>query len=246
MSDNISQFERVQKLLAANAAENTPPVRSMDDIASVTFLDFSSIHFDPEYFDILCLFHNLKSLALDLTTRDLSFLASFPHLEELFLIDECVREFLDFKCFACLIELSDLCVSGGDISGTDYRNLDALTGLKRLRDLALHEFGEVDLAPLAKMPWIESFFCGYADRVIHPEAIGQISGLKELELVDFEVDNLDFLDQLDSDLSLDLCAIRSKDFFRPEQLKRFRKVDISESTFADHDWVNYQKAEPIS
>lgn len=246
MRDNSSQFERVRKLLAVNAAENTPPVRSMDDIASVTFLDFSSIHFEPEYIDTLCLFHNLKSLGIDVITEDLSFLASFPHLEELFLIDECVREFLDFKCFAYLKKLSDLCVSGGDISGTDYRNLEALTGLRQLRDLTLHEFGEVDLAPLAKMPWIERFFCGYADRVIHPEAIGQISGLKELELVDFEVDNLDFLDQLDSNLSLDLSGIRSKDIYRPEQLNRFRKVDISESSFADKEWVNYQKIEPIS
>ena len=236
MSESISQFERVQKLLSANAAENTPPVRSMDDIASVTILDFSMIDFEPEYLDALCLFHNLKSLAICIHAEDLSFLSSFPQLEDLDLVCWNKRNCVDFKCFACLKELSDLCVSGGDISGTDYRNLDALTGLKRLRDLTLHEFGEVDLASLAKMPWIESFFCGYANRVIHPEAIGQISGLKELELVDFEVHDLNFLDQLDSDLSLDLCAIRSKDIYRPEQLNRFRKVDVSESSFADQEW----------
>ena len=236
MSESISQFERVQKLLAANAAENTPPVRSMDDIASVTILDFSMIDFEPEYLDALCLFHNLKSLAICIHAEDLSFLSSFPQLEDLDLVCWNKRNCVDFKCFACLKELSYLHVSGGDISNIAYQNLDALTELKHLRDLTIHEFGEVDLAPLAKMPWIERFFCGYANRVIHPEAIGQISGLKELELVDFEVDNLDFLDQLDSDLSLDLCAIRSKDIFRSEQLKRFRKVDISESTFADQEW----------
>ena len=236
MGENISQFERVQKLLAANAAENIPPVTTMDDIASVTFLDFSTIDFDPDYLDTLCLFHNLKSLAICIHAEDLSFLSSFPQLEDLDLVCWNKRNCVDFKYFACLKELSYLHVSGGDISNIAYRNLDALTELKHFRDLTLHEFGEVDLAPLAKMPWIESFFCGYADRVIHPEAIGQISGLKELVLIDFEVDNLDFLDQLDSDLSLDLCGIRSKDIFRPEQLKRFRKVDISESTFADQEW----------
>ena len=236
MSESISQFERVQKLLAANAAENTPPVTTMDDVASVTILDFSMIDFEPEYLDALCLFHNLKSLAICIHAEDLSFLSSFPRLEDLDLVCWNKRNCVDFKYFACLKELSYLYVSGGDISSIAYWNLDALIELKHLRDLRLHEFGEVDLAPLAKMPWIESFFCGYADRVIHPEAIGQISGLKELELVDFEVDNLDFLDQLDSDLSLDLCGIRSKDIFRPEQLKRFRKVDISESSFADQEW----------
>ena len=133
-------------------------------------------------------------------------------------------------------KLRFLYVSGGDISSIAYQNIGALSELKHLQSLSLHEFGEVDLAPLAKMPWIESFFCGYANRVIHPEAIGQISGLKELELVDFEVHDLNFLDQLDSNLSLDLCAIRSKDIYRPEQLNRFRKVDVSESTFADKVW----------
>ena len=236
MSESISQFECVQKLLAANAAENTPPVTTMDDVASVTFLDFSMIDFEPEYLDALCLFHNLKSLAICIHAEDLSFLSSFPQFEDLDLVCWNKRNCVAFKYFACLKELSYLYVSGGDISSIAYWNLDALIELKHLRDLTLHEFGEVDLAPLAKMPWIESFFCGYADRVIHPEAIGQISGLKELELVDFEVDNLDFLDQLDRDLSLDLCAIRSKDIFRPEQLKRFRKVDISESSFADQEW----------
>ena len=236
MSESISQFECVQKLLAANAAENTPPVRSMDDIASVTILDFSMIDFEPEYLDALCLFHNLKSLAICIHAEDLSFLSSFPQLEDLDLVCWNKRNCVDFKYFACLKELSYLYVSGGDISSIAYRNLDALTELKHLQYLSLHEFGEVDLAPLAKMPWIESFFCGYADRVVHPEAIGQISGLKELVLIDFEVDNLDFLDQLDSDLSLDLCAIRSKDIYRPEQLTRFRNVDISESTFADQEW----------
>ena len=236
MSDNNSQFERVKKLLAANDPEDIPPVTSMDDIASVTFLDFSSNYFDLHYLDTLCLFHNLKALAICIRTEDLSFLSSFPHLEELFLEYENETDYLDFKCFACLKELRHLYLYGGDISSRNYRNLGALTELKHLRELGLHEFGEVDLAPLADMPSLEWFFCGYADRIVHPEAIGRISGLKALELTDIEVDNLGFLDQLDSGLSLTLCGIRSKNVYREEQLNRFRKVDVSESSFADQEW----------
>ena len=83
MSESISQFERVKKLLAANYAEDIPPVTSMDDIASITILDYSVIDFDPDYLADLCLFHNLKSLAICIHAADLSFLSSFPLLEYL-------------------------------------------------------------------------------------------------------------------------------------------------------------------
>ena len=50
----------------------------------------------------------------------------------------CVGDDFDFASFQNMKELSYLFVSGGDYSGVDYLNLEALLPLEKLRELRLH------------------------------------------------------------------------------------------------------------
>ena len=132
--------------------------------------------------------------------------------------------------FSELRELETLFVSGGDVSDIDYVNLGSLTKLKKLKELQLHEFGTVDLAFLEQMPWLEEFFCGWANKVRNIDSIGKLQNLKALDLTDVEMDNLDFLDHLPDEMSLTLCGDIVHSNVNMEKLNRFSESDVCEMT----------------
>ena len=229
----LSFLNRKFTATAWNAVKvlDRPPVPA--DALQVKRLDCTEYDFSEADLKLLCAFHCLESLSISLGSCDLSFLSTFPHLKWLYL--ECWNREnrVDFRSFTVLSDLEYLCVSGGDLSDMDYLNLSALTGLRGLRSLHLHEFGETDLAPLAEMPWLEEFSCGYANHISHIEAVGSLQNLKTLTLQGLETDNLDFLALLPADMELVLCGLNVKDICRPALWQRFRKADVCEITFTD-------------
>lgn len=198
---------------------------------ALTVTEFGCDYFDKEDIETLCKFRNLEELFLGIYDADLSFLGRFIKLKDLSLEYGNHDDILDFNVFKNLTNLEGLFVSGGDVSGMDLVNLELLKSHKKLKKLWLHEFGTVNLEFLKDMPWLEDFFCGYADEVFNVDNIGCLVNLKSLELVDFEVDNLSFLDSLPDTMSLSLCALGVLEGFgecEMEKLKRFKKLDVDE------------------
>lgn len=205
-----------------------------EDIKSITELDCSNYTFDHNDIDTLKQFKNLECLYIEIGNVDLSFLSSFRKLKTLDLVYWDRGNILDFNVFTDLPELESLYISGGDISSMTLTNLCALTNHRKLKALHFHEFGTVDLAFLEKMPWIEDFFCGYANEVINVDSIGTLVNLKSLELIDLEMDNLNFLDHLSDEMTLDLCGDEVHSGIDMDKLKRFAEIDICEITVNGH------------
>lgn len=207
------------------------------DAAKVTQLDLSNFDFLAEDEPLLENFCHVKILCINTGSEDHSFLQWLPMLETLDMVCWNRRNAVDFRVFRHLKNLAWLFVSGGSSSDIDFLNLGALTDLHSLRNLRLHEFGTVDLKPLEQLPWLTDLFCGYANEVRNVESIGTLKNLKELELVDIKVENLEFLDALPDDLSLELCGVDVRTGFAPDQLRHFAEYDVCEM-FVDGEEIS--------
>ena len=206
------------------------------DAKSVTELDFSNFDFKDEDVETLCLFGNLKILSIGIGQKDALFWSHFPKLEELFWI--CWGSEIDFNVFSCMKHLSWLCVSGGDYSDIAFKNLEALVPLQSLEYLQLHEFGPVDLAPLANMKQLKSFALRYTHMAENINTIGKMDWLEELALDGLYVDNLDFLDTLPNSMEIRMCGI---EVFGRKQVdvrkwRRFAKREVYEIQVKDPWW----------
>lgn len=202
-----------------------------EDAASVTHLDLSEFGFSDEDIDTLCLFKNLKSLSIEIGQTSAAFWRHFNYLEDLYLI--CLGNYVDFRYFENMKNLTSLVVSGGDYSGIDFQNLQALAPLKHLEELILHEFGHVDIQPLASMPQLKNLGLHYANHVYNIDVIETMVQLESLALVDLKVESLDFLDQLPDQLRLEMSGISVHNSVDPKKWRRFSEHDVSEITTAD-------------
>ncbi|MBQ8717199.1 MAG: hypothetical protein IJY43_05095 [Clostridia bacterium] len=198
------------------------------DVAAITELDCSNFSFSSEDLDVLSCFQALRDLTINTNADDLSFLQKMSELEHLDMECWSQKNAFDLRALSHLHKLKYLFISGGDISDMDLLHSEALVGLRELEDLCFHEFGTVDLQPLRHMPWIRTFFCGWANSVKHVEAIGTLQKLKELTLISFAMKDLDFLDALPSDLELELCSLGVEKGIPYEKLKRFYKGNFDE------------------
>ena len=196
------------------------------DLKRVETLDCSNFDFLSEDLETLEKCTSLKNLAINIGTSDLSFLSAFSLLESLDLEIWNYKNSVDFRYFTYLQNLKSLTVSGGVISSMELLNTDALTALEKLVSLTLHEFGSVDLSFLEKMSWLKRFYCGYANEVNNAAAIGKQINLQELTLIDIQIDDLAFLDNLPDSMIIDLDGIKVDNGFDPEKLRRFRKADF--------------------
>ena len=190
-------------------------------------LDCSEFTFDIEDCETLCAFKNLDWLSINVSFEDLSFFKSLPNLEELTM--DFYQSFFDCSYLSSLQHLRSLAVSGGDLSGFEFLNFNALSQLYELEDLSLHEFGSVDLSALKDMTQLTGFFCGYADKVANIDAISYLTKLEGLTLIDIKIDNLDFLDTLSNDLILNLCGVEVAGNVDMNKLTRFRECSLDES-----------------
>lgn len=197
-----------------------------EDALSVTKLELFNFSFLPEDVDALSAFRGLKALDIDIGYTDPAFWERFPELESLYL--ETWGNGVDFRSFSKMERLSSLTVSGGDLSDMEYRHLEELIPLKRLRRLTLHEFGRADLSPLASMPQLRALGVRYAKDAVNIRTIGRMTWLDELVLDGLEVEDLDFLDPLPDRLRLEMCGIRVRGAVEPERWKRFLCRDICE------------------
>ena len=199
-----------------------------EDALKVFDLDCSNFTFDSRDYEALFAFENLDYLTINTRADELDFLKKLPLLEELNLETWGGNNMVDFNHFSHLEHLRELCVSGGDISDIDYKNLDGLVKLKKLEGLTLHEFGSVDLRPLRRMPWLKGLCCGYANEVYDIDAIAELCNLEALTLIDVEMDNLDFLDKFPDSLIIELCGLRVKQGIDRSKLSRFTEGDFYE------------------
>lgn len=205
------------------------------DVLAITDIDLSEIYCcSDEMVETLSYFHNLNYL--DVSTRKVpaKFWDNFPKMEELFWI--CLSGHVDFNWFRNMEKLNNLCVSGGDYSGIDYLHLDALLGLKKLEYLELHEFGSVDIAPLASMTQLKCFALRYADKVINIEAISKMGFLEELVMDDLWLENADFLDGLPDTVRLEMCGMQFYNDVDVRKWKRFKERDICEIEVKHEYW----------
>ena len=204
-----------------------------EDALFATDIDLSMIYCFEEL-ETLSHFHNLTSLNVSTRKAPRSFWKKFPKLEELCWI--CLWGPVDFNCFRHMENLNSLCVSGGDYSGIDYLNLDALQGLKNLEALELHEFGSVDIAPLGSMTQLKWFALRYPDKVINIETISSMVFLEELVLHDLWLDNADFLDGLPDTVRLEMCGMQFYNDVDVQKWKRFKNRDICEIEVKHEYW----------
>ncbi len=198
------------------------------DVLKVSELDLSEVCFDVRDCDTLCQFKNLECLYINFSFEDISFLSSLKKLSNLNLESYC--SIFDFKYLSELKELKELFVSGGDYSDMRMVNLDAISDINGLEYLGLHEFGYVDLLPLKKMQQLKDFLCGWADKVDNYDLIGELKNLKELMLIDLQIDSIEFLKKLPIDMSLELCGINFTKEIDISIFDRFEEKDISEIT----------------
>ena len=157
------------------------------DARMVTELDLTNFSFKDDDVETLIHFCNLKILGIEMEAKDSTFWNCFSELEDLYWC--CWGSAIDFKVFANMKNLTSLCVSGGDYSDIEYKNLDALKELKKLSFLELHEFGPVDIAPLGQMTWLKSLALRYSSKVKNIDTIGTMTFLEELCLDGLYVEN---------------------------------------------------------
>lgn len=205
-----------------------------EDARKVIGLDLTNFDFRDEDKDILNCFVNLSFLGINIGATAPSFWRQFPKMKDLYLC--CWGDSVDFESFREMLGLESLCVSGGDLSGINYLNLEALQGLKRLVELELHEFGFADLAPLGFMTQLKWFALRYADKVANIDTINKMVFLKELKLDGLWLDNLDFLDYLPDDVELEMCGIHLYNNVDVRKWKRFKKRDICEIEVKHEYW----------
>lgn len=198
----------------------------VSDVLKVFDLDLSEVDFDVRDSDTLCKFENLECLYIDFGFEDISFLSCLKKLNELNLEYYC--SVFDFKYLSKLKCLKKLFVSGGCWSNMRLVNLEFISDISSLEQLALHEFGCVDLRPLRKMQQLRSFYCGYAEKVYNYNAIGSLVNLEELTLIDFQMDNIEFLKELPANMHLLLCGTEFTKEIDVSIFNRFVEKDVSE------------------
>ena len=203
-----------------------------EDVLRVTELDLSNFDFLQEDREILALFNNLTSLDINIGYTPSEYWHNFPKLKHFYL---CYwGDSVDFVSFQKMTDLEMLWVSGGDYSSIDYLNLEALTDLKHLHYLELHEFGAVDLLPLSRIPQLRGFALRYANKVKNIGVIGSMCQLEELVLDGLHVDSLDFLDLLPDTVQLEMCGNHVYGGVDATKWKRFSKHDICEISVGDY------------
>ena len=205
-----------------------------EDARTITELDLTNFDFLVEDKEVLCCFNSLTSLGINIGTTTPDFWWHFPKLRNLYLC--CWGDVVDFESFRKMTDLGTLCVSGGDLSDIDYINLTALQELSQLAMLELHEFGSVDIAPLASMTQLKCFALRYADKVQNIEAIGSMVFLEELVMDGLWIDNLNFLDTLPESVKLEMCGIHLFHNVDVRKWKRFSNRDICEIEVKNEYW----------
>lgn len=205
-----------------------------EDARKVIALDLTNFDFCNEDKDVLSCFVNLAFLGINIGTTVPMFWRHFPKMKDLYFC--CWGDSVDFESFQEMTDLESLCVSGGDYSGIDYLNLDALLGLKKLQYLELHEFGSVDIAPLGSMTQLKCFALRYADKVINIETISKMGFLEELVMDDLWLENADFLDGMPDTIRLEMCGMQFYNDVDVRKWKRFKEHDICEIEVKHEYW----------
>lgn len=194
------------------------------DVANIVELELHNFNFLFEDEENLSLFKNIETLDINTCSHNLDFLKPLTKLKDLYIEYGAICGF-DFSKIEHLKKLENFTISGGDLSGMELINTDALLNLPNLKILYFHEFGSVDLSPLRQMEQLEFFFCGYADEVRNIDTLKYLTNLNHLELIDIEVDNLNFLDNFPDDIEIEL-SLDIKNDVDLEKLKRFKKLDL--------------------
>ena len=201
-----------------------------EDVEKITELDLLDFSFQSEDFAILIKFKKLISLAISTSAWKFSFLKALHNLEDLYIENWNEYNICAFNEFKNLPKLKNLTVSGGTYSDIQFINLENLLPLNHLKSLSLHEFGFVNLLPLANYTQLESFYCGYGRRVANISVIEKFSALKSLSLLGLKLKNLDFLNALPNNLKLEICGLELDEEINVDKLRRFTNYDISEIT----------------
>lgn len=197
-----------------------------EDALNVKSLSCWEFTFDIEDCGALSAFKNLAYLEINVGFEDMSFFKNLANLTHLNL--DFYRSNFDTNYLLPLKKLEILFVSGGDMSGFVFHNFERIAELPNLNDIGLHEFGTVDLAVLKDMPYIKSFFCGWADKVNNIEAISNLVHLEHLRLIDVTIPNLEFMRSLPNEMALELCGVNILDSVDLQELRRFKECDLDE------------------
>lgn len=206
------------------------------DLKELTELDCSEFVMLRNDYAILAECTALRTLYLEAWPDILPVIGAMTQLQELQMTCLEFRYNFDLRTLAGLRNLETLFLSGGDWSVMNFLHIEALSELQHLRSLGFHEFGSADLFPLTELPHLDTFFCGWGKDVEHIETVVQLPNLKRLSLIDAEVESMDFLDELDENVFVELCGIRTSREYDIRKLKRFRQRDISELIIAGKEY----------
>ena len=171
----------------------------------------------------------VKELCVDTSEKPL-FLKNMPDLEDLD-----IKYFgdgeIDCNHFTHLEHLKALCIAGEMMQTIPVINTDSLAKLSSLKELTLFDLKDVDLGFLEQMTQLESFSCEFINGIKNVEAIGFLKELKYLSLVDFDVEDIEFLKPVDNEVELDICSLWFPEGFdesKLEELNRFKHCQICE------------------
>lgn len=199
-----------------------------EDALKVTFLDLSQVNLEYEDSNTLTEFKNLEELNVVVQFEDMSFLSKFNKIKTLDI--EFAMSYFDVKYLVTLKELEEVFISGGLRSNFIFVNFECIAQLPKLKLLHLHEFGSVDLAILKEMPYLTTFFCGYAEEVKNIDAISYLHNLEDLTLIDVTIQNLELFRPLKDEMHLDICGLNIIEDVDLNELSRFRECEVCENT----------------
>lgn len=211
------------------------------DLKEILELDCSEFIMLRDDYAILAECTALRTLYLEAWPDILPVVGSLTQLQELQMTCIEFRCDFDLRELTGLRKLETLSLSGGDWSTMNFLHIEALSVLQHLRSLGFHEFGSVDLLPLTELPHLDTFFCGWGKDVKHIETVVQLPNLKHLSLIDAEVKSMDFLDELDENVFVELCGIRTSREYNIRKLKRFRQRNICELTIAGKEYWMWEE-----
>ncbi len=169
---------------------------------------------------------SIKSLNFaecELSNTDLETLYIFENLEEL--VFEKDKGTIDFIIFTPFKKLKYLIVGGGLMSDVKLINIGVLKTLPDLEYLSIGDFGEIDLDTIGDVKQLKELCIGWGGTAFNCKKLKELTNLTSLELYDIKIKSLGFLNELSTNINLNLGGLEVEEEFDLDSLKRFEKCE---------------------
>jgi len=116
-------------------------------------------------------------------------------------------------------------VGGGIFSNVGFINICALKKLPLLEYLSIGDFGEIDLDMICDVKQLKELCIGWGGNAFNCEKLKELTNLTSLVLYDIKIKSLGFLNELSTNINLNLGGLEVEEEFDLDSLKRFEKCE---------------------